>query len=427
MTTFSHRVRVGSFAAFLTGFALAPQLGARQQYELPGEAGSIEYFGHSLASLGDLDGDGVFDFAVGVPYATSCGSRGEVRVHSGAEGVLLMTVDDCGERGSFGYSVAGVGDLNGDGVRDLVVGAPYFAGVGVGHPGAAAALSGLDGTVLHRITGDRAHDSFGISVAGLGDVDLDGFPDWAVGATDDGQTPPLGQGYVRVVSGASGATIRTLNRSGASASRYGQSVLGPGDVNVDGVPDVLVGAGNGGGSVQMRSGLDGSVLWTRTGPPGAGFGWDSDRAGDVDADGELDLVVGSSSGALVRILRARDGAVVRELQGASGDFFGGAVAGLGDLDQDGFGDFAVGAKWEDTQLFSVGAVHVYSGRFGTLLRRFSGHSSYDRYGIALAAAGDLDQDGRIELLIGASQGDNGEPGYVEARSAAPRTPYSRPR
>ena len=403
----------------LAGFGLAPRLGARQLHALAGEPGTHSYFGHSLAALGDLDADGVFDFAVGVPYEPSCGSLGEVRVYSGATGApLLPAVDDCGERGSFGYSVAAVGDLNGDGIPDLVVGAPYFSGVGVGHPGAAAALSGLDGALLHRIVGDRAYDSFGISVAGLGDVDLDGVPDWAVGATDDGTTPALGQGYVRVVSGASGATIRTLLRTGASASRYGQSVLGPGDVNFDGLPDVLVGAGNGGGSVQMRSGLNGGVLWTRTGPAGARFGWASDRAGDVDADGALDLVVGSSFGALARILRARDGALVLEVHGPAGDFFGGSVAGLGDLDLDGHDDFAVGSKWEDAGQAFVGSVRVYSGQTGSVLRRHDGSASYDRYGIALAGAGDLDQDGRSELLIGANQDANGEPGYVEARSVS---------
>jgi hypothetical protein len=370
-------------------------------------------FGYSVGSAGDMDGDGVMDVVAGGPY-DGVVPRGRARVFSGATGAQLLPsfMDPVG--GHFGFSVAGVGDVNGDGSGDVAVGAPMFGGVGPGGTGFAVIRSGADGSELHRRTGDGASDEFGYSVAGAGDVDLDGFPDWAAGATEDHDFD-AGPGYVRIFSGATGAPIRTLTTSGVHG-RFGQSLAAL-DADLDGIADLLVGA-SGGSRVQMRSGADGSILWQRS---STGYGWGVDLAGDVDADGFLDVVVGAPSAGRARVLRAVDGVLVRSIQGAAADFFGGAVAGLGDVDLDGHDDLAVGAKWADGPVEAfTGAAWIYSGRRSSVLATFSGSSSGDRAGFALAGLGDVNQDGTPDLALGAPQETNAGPGFVAVLSGRPR-------
>jgi hypothetical protein len=423
-------LRENLLAAWLL-FGFSAQLGAQRLIQTAvGEgSGGLPGFGHSLAAVGDVDLDGVADYAVGAPYEASCGrsAGGQVKIFSGLTGTpLFPPLADC-ENGYYGMSVAGIGDVNGDGHPDVAIGAPYIAGVGQGRPGVAAVRSGLDGAQLFHRSGGAPHDMFGTSVAGAGDVDLDGFPDWAVGATQNGETPE-GPGYVRVFSGATGATIRAL----AGNTGYGASLVGAGDVNLDGYPDLLVGANRGRGKAQMRSGQNGAILWTRFATSTsqyARFGTAVDAAGDVDDDGLSDLVVGAAGISMASVLRAHDGALLFDLAGPVGDYFGGAVAGIGDIDHDGHDDLAIGAKWADgfAGLFSPGAVWIYSGRTQRVLRSFLGNATGDLFGLALASVGDLDQDGMSDLAIGANQAGNGGPGFVEIYSLRLWRPFSGPR
>jgi hypothetical protein len=397
------------------------ELAAQRLYTLTGEgSGGLPGFGYSLGAAGDLDGDGAMDLIAGAPYEFVGGTiKGQARVYSGVDGDLLLPSFSDAAGGHFGFSVAGVGDVDGDGVPDVVVGAPQFGGVALGGPGYASVRSGADGSELFRKVGDGPSDELGYSVAGAGDVDLDGVPDWAAGATEDHELA-LGPGYVRIYSGATGAVLRTLTASGLGR-RFGQSLVDAGDANADGVPDLLVGS-SGASLVRMLSGASGAALWTRTGP--AFFGWDVDRAGDVDADGALDLVVGAPADGKVRVLSLATGATLREIVGPAGDFFGGAVAGVGDVDGDGFDDLAIGAKWADSPSTTfAGAVWTYSGRLGTPIRAYHGAESGDRVGFALAGLGDVDGDGTPELAIGANQEGNGSPGEVHVHAARTRHPW----
>ena len=177
--------------------------------------------GLGLASLGDLDGDGVPDYAVGSPGE---GAGGLVRVHSGADGSLLRTHAAPAAGDAFGFALGGGTDLDRDGVAELVVGAPRWGAA----PGSVWAFSGATGSELLRLDGTAAIDWFGAAVAGAGDFDGDGHGDLVVGApqADPFSTWPLGAsgpGWAAVYSGTSGETLARLG-GGASPARTGVSV-----------------------------------------------------------------------------------------------------------------------------------------------------------------------------------------------------------
>ena len=144
---------------------------------------------------------------------------------------------------NLGRSVAGAGDVNQDGFADVIVGASKATSPQGNRAGAAYIYSGKDGTQLWRFDGGATGDSLGISVAGAGDVNNDGFPDVIVGArlTDPGGMMDAGSAYV--YSGKDGTELWQFD--GVAAVDYlGSSVAGAGDVNQDGCPAIIVGAPN---------------------------------------------------------------------------------------------------------------------------------------------------------------------------------------
>jgi hypothetical protein len=385
-------------------------------YVLHGEgSGNYPGFGYSIANLGDADGDGVPDIVVGEPYELAF-FGGKVKVYSGRTGApLLPPITQPGTQ-LLGFSVAGISDVDGDGHADILVGDPMFSAPAPSYKGQAFVFSGSNGALLFHVTGDTVADEFGYSVAGVGDIDGDGVPDWAVGATQDSDSSN-GSGFVRLFSGATSAVIRTYITKGFH-KRFGQSLVNVGDINGDGVPDLLIGCSKG-NFVQMRSGATGAVLWQKSGPslPFSGLGWCVANAGDWDGDGVPDLVIGDPGASMVQIRRATDGALLTEIDGPTNVFFGGAVAGLGDVDHDGYGDVAIGAKWMPGGASATGAAWIYSGHTHMTIASYTGMYG-DYLGFALAAVGDLDGDGILDLAIGATQDNNGGPGFVAVFSGA---------
>ncbi len=209
------------------------------------QGGVTGQFGRSLAAAGDLDGDGVGDLFAGSPGQAFLTAAGPVVAISGANGSSLRTYPPGGIPAfDFGFAVATAGDLDGDSANDLLVGSPQVAvplpPISIGN-GLLHAFSGATGAVLFTASGEGLDDNFGASVAGIGDVSGDGIPDVVVGAPQQAGFQTVGPGYVRVLSGAGGLEVMSAGGP-AFGDRFGAAVAGAGDASGDGVPDLAVGA-----------------------------------------------------------------------------------------------------------------------------------------------------------------------------------------
>jgi FG-GAP repeat len=276
----------------------------------------FEEVGNVVAPLGDLNGDGFDDVVIGTAIAGST-FEGRAFVFNGPLfGEHTSASADAVIRGSFpnesfGASVASAGDMNGDGIPDLIVGAPSFP-LGVKHTGQAYIFYGpVAGSLIATdadaiIFGENLNDSFGTSVAKAGDVNADGIDDVIVGAN---QLFNQGTGKTYVFYGPLAGSIQAANANAiligeVALDLFGNSISGTGDFNGDGFDDVTVGAWNneGGG---VRSGR----AYTFFGPlAGTIAAADADfivtgqaldqlglsvSGGDLDGDGVGDLIVGA--------------------------------------------------------------------------------------------------------------------------------------
>ena len=272
-----------------------------------------DFFGRAVAAVGDTDGDGIADIAVGSDAGDDDSLWGElfgdstpsVRLYSGRTGEELWQEDgDDDYWFRFGTDLAGVGDVDGDGIPDVAVADTPGAWL-VGKPspsGRVWIVSGRDGDRLHRIDALTETDPFGTCLIGLGDVDGDGRPDLAI-ASDEAPLggAPVAEGYVRVVSAHDGRTLYTVDGH-APEDRFGSTLAALPDCNGDGVADFAVGAPQPdwgawpppAGYVQVISGRDGAVLAEVGGRRAYGqFGGYVADAGDVDGDCVHDLLVGA--------------------------------------------------------------------------------------------------------------------------------------
>jgi|GEM_PF-1598054 len=270
-------------------------------------------FGMNIAGIPDIDGDTWPDIIVGAhqenPYPQYMRS-GAVHLFSGLTGEhIRWTVSPNIAIGSgYGHSIAIISDLNGDGLDDIVVGAPYEDGDVSSYAGRAYVISGADDQTLLSLLSpvEQIEELFGWSVATLGDVNDDAVPDILVGAPEAGEGSSIryAEGSAYVFSGSTGECIRILTSPNPqSEGHFGSRVKGCQDMDNDGVSDIIVcadsedsGAGMTSGRLYVFSGATGSLIYSIVSPnaePNSHFGIDAVCMGDEDGDDRLELLVGA--------------------------------------------------------------------------------------------------------------------------------------
>ncbi|MBL8803165.1 MAG: FG-GAP repeat protein [Planctomycetes bacterium] len=313
-------------------------------------------FGAAVAALGDVDLDGRDDFAVGAPFNDAAGADAGQVKVISGRTHNVLWTLNGGPGALFGTSIAAAGDIDFDGHADLVVGAPSIATLGY-----VEVISGATGATLRTLVGSYSfeldYDQFGFAVGGGKDVDGDGCPDVIVGAPG-----AYDIGEAQVFSGATGALLHSKGGT-SSSDRFAHAVALIGDVNGDGKSEFMAGGpmpNPGPGFVLCFNGANGSTLWNKSGTPfqSANLGW--------------------------------------------------AIAALGDVDGNGIPDVAVGDRNSTSSGGQgPGLVRVLSGSNGAQIAQFSIASPIGAgMGMSVAALGDIDGDGLTEVAAGAPGASN---------------------
>ena len=327
--------------------------------------------GHGIEAAGDVNADGIPDVVAAAPYIN------QVRVYSGSDGTEILSVAGADTSGAFGLSVKGLGDINGDGHSDLLIGEPFqvwgapINGGDLSRPGRAHVVSGADGSRLALLEGDAPGDGFGSSVSGQ-QLDSGGYL-FIVGAPGGGQA---GTGKAWVYDSLQ-KPLFTAEPDAGGAQYAGMFLSVVGDLDADGTEDVYIAdwgdnaAAPGAGKVYLYSGRDGSRLFTLEGEAaGDGFGIGIADAGDVDRDGFDDLVVGAwqhgsaaPSGGKLYVHSGRDASLLYTVTGkVAGETLGFDTTGVGDVNGDGWVDFLVTSAYSMRHGFQTGRTMIISGK-----------------------------------------------------------------
>jgi hypothetical protein len=384
----------------------------------------LDQMGRAVGDAGDVDGDGFGDVLVAIPFADVNGTdSGQVQVISGRTGQAIYTLNGLAAGDRFGEAVAGVRDINKDGYADFMVGAPMHDKNG-SNSGMVRIYSGKNGAVIQTLYGNVLGGWFGASLAPAGDVNKDGWADVIIGS-------PFGHGIVTSKIGMafvhSGKDFSLLwaFTSPVGIELLGTSVAGVGDVNKDGYSDLIVGAPEASytqteaGRAYVFSGKTGLVLysWDGTGA-GTNFGCSvGGGGGDVNNDGWPDLIVGAqfadnnggNSGS-VWVFSGKNGSQIHRFDGSNKfDELGAAVSSAGDVDGDGYADVIAGARMDDTKAANAGSAKVWSGRTGQVIMAVYGANVDDFFGWDVSCAGDVDGDGLDDVVVGWPMSDvNGQ-------------------
>lgn len=400
------------FSLFLLLQTSTPDWALVQTYFSPSNQypnGSL--YGYVIRAVRDLDGDGVDDLLIGAPGLDVGGGyfQGAVEVKSGAS--LNPVYQLTGNPGSgFGFSIEPIEDLDGDGRGDFLVGEFNINSVHV------FAFSGATGSLLLTVNNPNPSiGNFGVTLAALGDITSDGVPDFAVGASQAGASA----GAVYVYSGATG-TMLFQKLGWRNGQQFGMRLRGGGDFNQDGVPDLMVMDLIRGhqGRVTVYSGVTFDLLLDVDGLyDGEFLGSGMDFIPDLDGDGGDDFVLGSPDLDGGGFVTAFSGLTGQRLWTTSGigpyDDFGEPVLTVPDVNGDGYSDVLVGAIGVGPL---VGAAVLLSGRTGSHLSRFDGAPAINsgHFGGALAWLSRTHGITLPTLVIGANAADSvGPPGQGE--------------
>ncbi len=402
---------------------------------------SISGMGTSVAGAGDVNADGFSDVLVGAPfYDQGEVNEGAAFVYMGSvKGISQVPIVIQGDQANahLGTSLATAGDVNGDNFSDIIIGAPHYdklhsdQGLVKIHLGSA---NGITVNASIALAGQQMEQEFGRAVACAGDVEGDGYADILIASRSQGKNLP-NQGVVMLFSGIQAGIHKkpaSVFKSDQANAYLGQSLASAGDVDGDGFSDIVLGAhqydqgqNNEGAVMLWRGGASGPNTATalHAAQPEAAFGYSVSGAGDIDGDGFDDIIVGApyydngqSDEGVAFVFRGTSDGIGKTasnlLEADQADAgFGTAVSAAGDINADGFGDVVIGAMHYDNGEDEEGAAFVYLGSpsgLNPVPIKLESNKTGAWFGCAVAHAGDLDDDGFSEIVVGAMNYSNGQ-------------------
>jgi gliding motility-associated-like protein len=406
---------------------------------------NISGFGYAVATAGDVNNDGFSDVIISAPwFDDNGGNEGRAFVYYGSTSGISITANvvlDEANQGAayFGYSLGSAGDVNGDGFSDVIVGALGYNGIGRAYIYFGSA-SGLSATSNQVLDGTQAGEGFGVSVATAGDVNHDGYSDVIIGAYSYNDGANTDEGRALIYHGSAAGLITTpvtiisdANQPGAS---FGFSTSTAGDVNGDGYSDIMIGSylyDNAGNTDQGAvfvyygscTGISSvaNLMITGAAQANAFYGFSLSSAGDINGDGFGDVVVASfgynsqkgrayiyngSAAGLSSSPFLLDNTPVGN---NNGDRMGMAVSTAGDLNGDGYSDIIIGIPEYNNPGSAPpqGRAFVYFGKTTGVnaapdIIITDNVNNQQFFGHAVAAAGDVNGDGYSDIVAGGYKG-----------------------